>query len=73
MHKTTTLLGFIAVFLVILSLIMSGWTKFIFFPRIPSETIRASITLPAGTPFEVTNKHIIKMADKAQELQQKVH
>mgnify|MGYP000017614046 CR=1 FL=1 len=71
MHKTTTLLGFIAVFLVILSLIMSGWTKFIFFPRIPSETIRASITLPAGTPFEVTNKHIIKMADKAQELQQK--
>jgi multidrug efflux pump subunit AcrB len=30
-HKTTTLVGFIGVFLVIISLLMSGWTKFIFF------------------------------------------
>ncbi|GAA0822499.1 hypothetical protein GCM10009111_30890 [Colwellia asteriadis] len=70
-NKTSTLLGFIGVFLVILALIMSGWTKFIFFPRIPSETIRASITLPAGTPFEVTNKYVIKMAEQAQLLKEK--
>lgn len=70
-NKTTTLVGFIGVFLVILALIMSGWTKFIFFPRIPSETVRASLTLPAGTPFEVTNKYIINMAEKAEVLKQK--
>jgi multidrug efflux pump subunit AcrB len=70
-NKTTTLVGFIGVFLVIVSLIMSGWTKFIFFPRIPSETVRASLTLPAGTPFEVTNKYIVKMAEKADLLKQK--
>ena len=70
-NKTTTLIGFIGVFLVILALIMSGWTKFIFFPRIPSETVRASLTLPAGTPFEVTNKYIINMAEKADVLRQK--
>jgi multidrug efflux pump subunit AcrB len=70
-NKTATLLGFVGVFLVILSLIISGWTKFIFFPRIPSETVRATLTLPAGTPFEVTNKYIIKMAEKADELKQK--
>jgi multidrug efflux pump subunit AcrB len=70
-NKTTTLVGFVGVFLVILSLIMSGWTKFIFFPRIPSETVRASITLPAGTPFEVTNNHIVNMAEKAELLKQK--
>ena len=50
---------------------MTGWSKFIFFPRIPSETVRASLTFPAGTPFEVTNKYIIKMADKAQLLKAK--
>jgi multidrug efflux pump subunit AcrB len=70
-NKTTTLAGFVGVFLIILVLIMSGWTKFIFFPRIPSETVRATLTLPAGTPFEVTNKYIMKMAEKADELKAK--
>jgi multidrug efflux pump subunit AcrB len=50
---------------------MSGWTKFIFFPRVAGETIAASVVFPAGTPFELTNKHIINMADKAEELQSK--
>lgn len=70
-YKLTTLSLFVGVFIVIVSLIMSGWTKFIFFPRIPSETVRASITMPVGTPFDVTNSFVIDMADKAQELQDK--
>jgi multidrug efflux pump subunit AcrB len=69
--KAATFIGFVAVFLIIITLIMSGWTKFIFFPRVPSETVRASITLPAGSPFEVTNKHILKMTEKAEELRKK--
>ena len=70
-NKLSTLSLFIGVFIIIASLIMSGWTKFIFFPRVPSETVRASLTLPVGTPFEVTNGFVIDMADKAQELQEK--
>lgn len=70
-NKTTTVLGFTSIFILILLLVVSGWTKFVFFPRVPGETIRASIVFPAGTPFELTNKHIINMADKAEELQGK--
>jgi multidrug efflux pump subunit AcrB len=70
-NKLTTVSLFVAVFIIIITLITSGWTRFIFFPRIPSETVRASLTLPAGTPFEVTNKYIIDMADKARILQEK--
>jgi len=70
-HKLTTLSLFVGVFIIIISLIVSGWTKFIFFPRIPSETVRANITMPVGTPFDVTNNFIIDMADKAQRLQEK--
>ena len=70
-HKLATLSTFVAVFIVIVSLVMSGWTKFTFFPRIPSETVRATLTLPTGTPFEVTNKLIISMTDKAEALQDK--
>jgi len=69
--KTATFFGFVGVFLIIITLVMSGWTKFIFFPRIPSETVRASLTLPAGSPFEVTNNYILKMTEKAEELREK--
>ncbi|MGO4892436.1 efflux RND transporter permease subunit [Flavobacterium sp. W21_SRS_FM6] len=70
-NKVTTLSLFIGTFVIILALIMSGWTKFVFFPRIPSETVRVSLTLPTGTPFDVTNNHVIAMADKARILQDK--
>ena len=69
-YKWTTLSVFVGVFAIILVLIMSGWTRFVFFPRIPSETIRVSLSMPAGTAFEITNKYIVKMADHARELQE---
>jgi len=70
-QKLATLSLFIGIFIIITSLLMSGWTKFTFFPRIPSETVRASVSMPVGTPFEVTNQYIVDMADKAQQLQEK--
>ncbi|TQF70429.1 efflux RND transporter permease subunit [Pseudoalteromonas luteoviolacea] len=70
-NKAVTLSAFVGVFMIIVALIMSGWTKFIFFPRIPSETVRANLTLPTGTPFEVTAKYIDLMSDKAQLLKDK--
>ncbi|MCF2858241.1 efflux RND transporter permease subunit [Pseudoalteromonas sp. SMS1] len=70
-NKAVTLSAFVGVFMIIVALIMSGWTKFIFFPRIPSETVRANLTLPTGTPFEVTAKYIDLMSDKAQQLKDK--
>ncbi|MBB1396869.1 efflux RND transporter permease subunit [Pseudoalteromonas sp. SG44-8] len=70
-HKLATVSLFVGIFLIILTMVTSGWTKFIFFPRIPSETVRVSLTLPTGTPFEVTNKYVIDMSDKARQLQDK--
>lgn len=70
-NKLTTLSIFVATFTIILALIMSGWTKFVFFPRIPSETVRVSLNLPTGTPFEVTNNYVMDMSNKARILQDK--
>ncbi len=39
-HKLATVSLFVGVFLIILTMITSGWTKFVFFPRIPSETVK---------------------------------
>lgn len=70
-NKLTTLSLFVGFFFIISALITSGWTKFVFFPRIPSETVRASLTMPTGTPFDVTNLYITRMTDKAIKLQDK--
>ena len=70
-NKLTTLSLFVGMFFIIISLVMSGWSKFIFFPRIPSETVRMSLNLPVGTPFDVTNNFVVDIAKKAEALQNK--
>ena len=70
-YKLATVSLFLGVLLIISALISSGWVNFVFFPRIPGETVKASLVMPAGTPYEVTHKHIEHMSDKAQFLQEK--
>jgi multidrug efflux pump subunit AcrB len=70
-NKASTVTLFIGIFFIIISMIFSGWTKFVFFPRIPSETVRANLSLPTGTPYEVTAKYIDLMSDKAELLREK--
>lgn len=70
-HRLTTLALFIGVFVLIMAFISSGWTKFVFFPRIPSETARANITMPVGTSFDVVDNYTTKMATAAKQLQEK--
>ncbi|MBU2916842.1 efflux RND transporter permease subunit [Psychrosphaera sp. F3M07] len=70
-NKGTTVAMFVSAFVLVVSLIMSGWTKFIFFPRIPSETVSMNLSMPTGTPFEVTDRFIRKISDSAYDLQQK--
>lgn len=72
-NKATTLLSFIGVLAVVISLVMSGWTRFTFFPRVESETATASLSMPAGTPFEVTDHYITKMTDAAFALKKKYY
>jgi multidrug efflux pump subunit AcrB len=70
-NKGTTVSMFVGAFILVVSLILSGWTKFVFFPRIPSETISMTLTMPTGTPFEITDKFIRKISDSAGVLQEK--
>ncbi|MFA3791285.1 efflux RND transporter permease subunit [Aliiglaciecola sp. SL4] len=70
-YKWTTIMVFCGVFTVILTLIVSGWTRFVFFPRIPSETVSVSLSMPTGTAFDITNKYIIQIAHHARDLQEK--
>ncbi|MCU4675799.1 efflux RND transporter permease subunit [Catenovulum sp. 2E275] len=68
-NKRSTLVCFSGILGIIIAAIMVGHTKFIFFPRIPGETVEVSVTMPNGTPFEVTDYHIERITQAARELQ----
>ena len=70
-HRLTCLSLFVGVFVLMLALIYSGWTQFIFFPRIQSDTARATLTMPSGTPSEVTDRAVVRMVEAARELKEK--
>ena len=70
-HRYSTVATFAGVLIVLVMLIMSGWTRFVVFERLEGETATASLTMPVGTPFSVTNRHAEKLVQAAEELQRK--
>lgn len=70
-NRAVTFVCFVGVLACIIAAIMSGHTRFTFFPRIPSETVRVNLTMPTGTPFEVTDVHVQRITAAAQTLKNK--
>ena len=70
-NRMTTLASFTGVLVILFAIVSSGWMHFVFFPRIQSETARAALTMPAGTPFEVTDRYVQRMTEMARRLQEK--
>lgn len=70
-NKLMTFAFFIGVSMIVISLVAGGWMRFLFFPRVQSETARAVLTMPVGTSFEVTDTYIKRIADAAKELKEK--
>jgi len=56
---------------IVIGALSSGQTKFVFFPRVQSEVATATLTMPAGTAFESTDRIVTHMTKQAQLLQGK--
>lgn len=70
-HSWSVLAMFVGTFVLLVSMVSSGWTHFVFLPPVSSETARANLTMTAGTAYEVTDRHINQILSAAQELQDK--
>ena len=57
--------------LILYAMLTSGWTRFILYPKVQSELARATLEMPVGTPFEVTDRHVVSMLNAAEVLQTK--
>lgn len=69
-HRYAVLATFIGVFFIIMSLLMSGWIKFVFQPRIESDSASVNLIMPVGTPFSVTDTYMQRIVHSAMELQE---
>lgn len=67
-HRYATLCTFIFIASFLFALLASNRILFVFFPRVASESATASLSMPLGTPEEVTAKHIAHMAAEAHAL-----
>lgn len=70
-YRYAVLTAFVALTMIVLVTLAKGITEFVFFPRIEGETVRASMTMPVGTPFEVTDAQVTRWVDAALQLKQK--
>ena len=70
-NRYSTVATFGGVLIILIMLVTSGWNRFVMFERLEGETATASLTMPVGTPFDVTNRHAEKMVAAAIQLQEK--
>ncbi len=68
-YRYATLATFVGGLILMVALVTSGWTRFIFFPNIEGETATANLQMPAGTPFRVTDQYIQQIVSAAEDLQ----
>ena len=70
-YRYLTFAVFIGLSFVVISFVISGRYGFTFFPKIQSETARATLTMQTGTAEVVTTRHVLRMTSIAEELRNK--
>lgn len=70
-HRYSLLIAFICILVLVITFVSSGWMRFTFFPRVPSETARVTLNMPTGTNYQITDQHVKRIVDAALTLQKK--
>ncbi|NND00154.1 MAG: efflux RND transporter permease subunit, partial [Gammaproteobacteria bacterium] len=67
-NKAITVVTAIAVFIITIASMQSGWLRTSFFPEFQDNAIFVSLTMPTTTGYETTKGHILHISDVAAEL-----
>ena len=71
-HRYTTMAIGIATLLVTMGVVGGGKVRFTFFPPVEADFVIASLTMPQGTPADVTASAIARMEQTALDLQRQL-
>ena len=70
-HRYLFVLFFSTLLFLCISLIASGWVRFIFLPRVQSEEVMMQFTMPIGTPHSAIEREVERIAKTAEQLREK--
>jgi multidrug efflux pump subunit AcrB len=70
-YRYLTFALFLGLSFVVVAYVLSGRYAYTFFPRVETETARATLSMQTGTAEEVTARHVRRMAQVARDLQAK--
>lgn len=65
-NRYATVCGFIAIFLATVGILAGGHLRFVFFPNVPNDSISVRLTMPVGTPKEITAMHLETLKNTAE-------
>jgi multidrug efflux pump subunit AcrB len=66
--RYTTIAAAGATFLLVVSLVVAGFPRFVFFPTVEGDNVVVSLTMPQGTPIEKTTQVLAHIERTAREL-----
>lgn len=67
-YRYATLAAFVGIGMLIIGFIGGGTVKQVMFPRVDSERATVRLTMQEGTPFEVTERHVMRMEEIVNEM-----
>jgi len=66
--RYTTVAAFLGLLALCLSFVILGWTRFVFFPAVPSDFIFMELEMKPGAPFERTGKALDRLDRAIEEI-----
>nr|VFJ64386.1 MAG: Multidrug efflux pump subunit AcrB [Candidatus Kentron sp. FW] len=70
-NRFLTLSLFVGISFVLISFFFSGRYAFVFFPSAEGEQVWVNLTMPAGTPAKIMDRHLSRISEAAHRLQDK--
>jgi multidrug efflux pump subunit AcrB len=68
---STVALG-LATLIITMGIVAGGWIQFFFFPSVEADYIAAELTMPQGTPVEVTSAVVAQLEESAERLRAEI-
>ena len=62
----------VVVLILVVGLVLGGWTQFVYFPNVEADNVIAFLTMPQGTPAEITAQTVRRLEQSAETLRQRL-
>jgi len=67
-NKTITIVGAACTFLIVITIIITGWMRFSFAPDFENNAVFVNLSMPATTGYDTTKQYVDRIVEAAEEI-----